>query len=77
MPSFPASRLGLQDRGVIRVGMKADISVFDPNRVKDVATFEKPHQYAEGFEYVVVNGVVAFEGGGMTKERAGRVLYKR
>ncbi|MEI6720367.1 MAG: D-aminoacylase, partial [Betaproteobacteria bacterium] len=52
MTSFPASRLGLQDRGVIRVGMKADISVFDHSRVKDVATFEKPHQYAEGFEYV-------------------------
>ena len=49
MTSFPASRLGLQDRGVLKVGMKADISVFDPARVKDVATFEKPHQYAVGF----------------------------
>ena len=48
MTSFPAQRLGLADRGVLRHGMKADIAVFDPARVRDTATFEKPHQYAEG-----------------------------
>jgi dihydroorotase/N-acyl-D-amino-acid deacylase len=75
MSSFPAQRLGLADRGVVRVGMKADLAVFDPARVRDAATFEKPHQYAEGFSYVVTNGQVVFENGTMTSARPGRVLY--
>ena len=48
MTSFPAQRLRMADRGVLKPGMKADITVFDPARVRDMATFEKPHQYAEG-----------------------------
>jgi N-acyl-D-amino-acid deacylase len=75
MSSFPAQRLGLTDRGVLRPGMKADIAVFDPERVRDVATFEEPHQYAEGFSLVVVNGTVVFQDGRMTDARPGRVLY--
>ena len=75
MTSFPASRLRLPDRGVLRVGMKADIAVFDPARVRDAATFEKPHQYAEGFSTVIVNGRVVFDGSKMTPERPGKVLY--
>ena len=75
MSSYPAARLGLVDRGVLRPGMKADISVFDPKTVKDLATYEKPHQYAVGVEYVVVNGVVALERGRVTEGRAGRVVY--
>jgi len=75
MSSFPAARLGIKDRGVLREGMKADIAVFDPARVKDMATYDKPHQYAEGFEYVVVNGQVVFEGGAMTKARPKRWAY--
>jgi dihydroorotase/N-acyl-D-amino-acid deacylase len=75
MSSFPAARIGLADRGVIRPGMKADISVFDPVRVRDLATFDKPHQYAEGFSYVIVNGQVVYENGTMTAARPGRVLY--
>jgi N-acyl-D-amino-acid deacylase len=55
--------------------MKADIAVFDPNTVRDLATFEQPHQYGEGVSLVVVNGVVAFENGKMTDARPGRVLY--
>jgi dihydroorotase/N-acyl-D-amino-acid deacylase len=75
MSSFPAARLGLPDRGVLRAGMKADVVVFDPARVRDTATYEKPHQYAEGFSHVVVNGQLVFEKGEMTASRPGRVLY--
>jgi dihydroorotase/N-acyl-D-amino-acid deacylase len=75
MTSFPASRLGLLDRGILRPGMKADLVVFDPARVRDTATFQQPHQYAEGFSTVIVNGVVVFEKGAMTAARPGRVLY--
>ena len=55
--------------------MKADIAVFDPARVRDAATFDKPHQYAEGFAYVIVNGQIVYENGAMTAARPGRVLY--
>jgi N-acyl-D-amino-acid deacylase len=76
MSAFPAARLGLTDRGVLRPGMKADLAVFDPATVRDTATYEKPHQYAEGFSYVIVNGQIVFENGGMTAARPGRVLRK-
>jgi dihydroorotase/N-acyl-D-amino-acid deacylase len=75
MSSFPASRIGLGDRGILRPGMKADLSVFDPAAVRDAATYEKPHQYAQGFAHVIVNGEVVFENGQMTAARPGRVLY--
>jgi N-acyl-D-amino-acid deacylase len=75
MSSFPAQRIGLADRGVLREGMKADIAIFDPATVRDTATFERPHQYAEGVAVVVVNGQIVFEGGKMTAARPGRVLY--
>jgi N-acyl-D-aspartate/D-glutamate deacylase len=75
MTSFPAQRLNLGDRGVLKVGMKADIAVFDPARVRDTATFENPHQYAEGFSQVIVNGAIVFENGAMTEARPGRALY--
>jgi N-acyl-D-aspartate/D-glutamate deacylase len=67
MSSFPAQRMGLTDRGLLRPGMKADIVAFDPARVRDRATFEKPHQYAEGFSHVIVNGKVVLESGAMTR----------
>jgi dihydroorotase/N-acyl-D-amino-acid deacylase len=75
MSSLPAQRLGLSDRGVLRTGLKADLVVFDPATVRDTATFEKPHSYADGVSLVVVNGQVAFEGGSMTAARPGRVLF--
>jgi dihydroorotase/N-acyl-D-amino-acid deacylase len=75
MSAFPAQRLGLTDRGVLRQGLKADIAVFDPATVRDTATFEKPHSYAEGVSYVLVNGQVVFENGKATDARPGRVLY--
>jgi dihydroorotase/N-acyl-D-amino-acid deacylase len=75
MSSFPAQRLGLADRGVLRAGLKADLAIFDPGRVADTATFEKPHSYAAGVSTVIVNGQVVFENGAMTGARPGRVLY--
>jgi N-acyl-D-amino-acid deacylase len=75
MTSFPAQRIGLTDRGVLREGMKADLVIIDPKTVRDVATFERPHQYAEGVSMVVINGQVAFENGAMTAARPGRVLF--
>ena len=75
MSSFPAQRIGLADRGVLREGMKADIAIFDAATIRDTATFERPHQYAEGVAVVIVNGQVVFEAGQMTAARPGRVLY--
>jgi N-acyl-D-aspartate/D-glutamate deacylase len=75
MSAFPAQRLGFSDRGVLRAGMKADIAIFDPAGIRDTATFEKPHAYAEGVTHVIVNGQVAFENGAMTAARPGRILY--
>jgi N-acyl-D-aspartate/D-glutamate deacylase len=77
MTAFPAQRLGLADRGLLRVGMKANLVVFDPATVKDRATFEQPHQYADGVWAVIVNGEVAFENGAMTSARPGRVLRRQ
>jgi N-acyl-D-amino-acid deacylase len=74
MSAFPAARLRLTDRGVLRPGMKADIAIFDPATVRDTATYEKPHQYAEGFSAVIVNGQIVYENGAMTAARPGRVL---
>jgi dihydroorotase/N-acyl-D-amino-acid deacylase len=74
MSAFPAQRIGLADRGVLREGMKADIAIFDPNTVRDLATFERPHQYAEGVSQVIVNGQIAFENGTMSTARPGRIL---
>ena len=58
MTSLPAQKLGLMDRGLIREGGWADVVVFNPKRVIDEATYEDPHQYPKGIEYVLVNGVV-------------------
>lgn len=76
MAGFPAARMGLLDRGLVRPGMKADVVVFNPATVKDMATFEKPHQYAVGVSTVVVNGQVTFADGKMTGTRAGRALKR-
>jgi N-acyl-D-amino-acid deacylase len=75
MSALPAQRLSLVDRGVLRPGLKADVAILDPAKVRDTATFEKPHAYAEGVTHVIINGEVAFESGAMTAARPGRVLY--
>ena len=75
MSGLPAARLGLADRGLIRPGMKADVVVFDPAKVQDTAEFAKPHQYAVGFDAVVVNGEPVIMDGRLTDRRPGRVVY--
>jgi N-acyl-D-aspartate/D-glutamate deacylase len=77
MTSFPAQRFGLLDRGLLRPGMRADVVVFDPDTVIDRATYQDPHQYPEGIEYVLVNGEVTVDGGEYTGALAGRTLRKR
>jgi len=72
--ALPAQRLRLTDRGVLKQGLWADIVVFDPEKIHDVATFENPNQLAEGMEYVLVNGVPVIEGGKMTDTLPGKVL---
>jgi N-acyl-D-amino-acid deacylase len=74
MSSFPAWRMGLRDRGLLRPGMKADVVVFDATTIADRATFEKPHQYADGVSTVIVNGHVTLDAGRMTGDRGGRTL---
>jgi len=74
MTSWPAERIGLGSRGTLAKGKAADIVVFDPERVKDLATFEDSKRYPEGIEYVIVNGAITIEKGEHTKERAGHVL---
>lgn len=75
MSGFPAARLKLWDRGLLRPGMVADLVVFDPAQVDDKATFEKTHQYATGMRHVMVNGAFVLLNGQMTQARPGRVLY--
>ena len=77
MTSLPAQRLGLADRGLLRPGMHADITVFDPARVIDRATFEDPHRFSEGIIHVLVNGVAVIEAGKVTGELPGRALKGR
>jgi dihydroorotase/N-acyl-D-amino-acid deacylase len=77
MTEMPAKRLGLTDRGVLRVGGVADVVVFDARTVKDRSTFTEPHQYPVGIETVIVNGQVAVRGGTPTGVKAGRVLEHR
>jgi dihydroorotase/N-acyl-D-amino-acid deacylase len=77
MTGMPAARLGLTDRGALRAGAIADVVVFDADRIADKATFENPHQYAVGIDYVLVNGVAAVADGKYTNVRPGRVIRRR
>ena len=62
------------DRGVLKAGMWADIVIFDPAQIKDVATFEEPNQLSKGMEFVLVNGVPVIEDGRMTGKLPGKLL---
>lgn len=71
MTSLSASFFGVQDRGLLREGMRADIAVFDEARIRDKATYEAPHQYSEGVAHVLVNGRFAVRDGKPTGVLAG------
>ena len=74
MTGLSARRFNLHDRGELRAGWFADVCVFDPATVVDVATFEQPLAMSRGIEHVLVNGAVAFRRGQVAQERAGRFL---
>jgi N-acyl-D-amino-acid deacylase len=76
MTGMPARRLGLNDRGTVRKGMAADLAVWDPAAVEDVATYTAPHRLPVGFYHVAVNGELVLENGKPTGRRAGRVLRR-
>ncbi len=75
MSGFPAQRLKIWDRGLLRTGMKADVIIFDPSTVADKSDFSAPHQYSVGIRDVIVNGKVVLGDGKVTSARSGRVLY--
>ncbi len=65
---------GLHDRGLVRAGQAADLTVFDPATVRDEATFEDPHRHPAGIPYVIINGAVVVDAGRMNAAGTGRVL---
>ena len=75
MTSWPATRMRLANRGSIKEGQWADVTIFDLNTLNDRATYEQPTLYPTGIEYVLVNGAITIERGSHTGARAGRVLY--
>ena len=72
--ALPAQRMRLTDRGVLKAGMWADVVVFDPASIRELASFENPNQLAQGMDLVLVNGVPVIDHGMMTGARPGRVL---
>jgi N-acyl-D-amino-acid deacylase len=76
MTSLNATKLGLHDRGLLRPGNYADLTLFDPDRVIDKATYTEPFQYSEGIEYVIVNGQIVLERGKHTRAKPGRALRR-
>ena len=74
MTSKAATRVHLTDRGILRSGMAADITVFDPATIRDVSTFEDPKHYSTGVKHVFVNGRPIVANGQITSERPGRPL---
>lgn len=77
MTSLPARIAGIRDRGTLRAGAAADVVVFDPAEIRDLATFEEPRREAAGVRYVLVNGVAAVKEGRITGDDAGEVLRRR
>ncbi|MBL8241341.1 MAG: D-aminoacylase [Bryobacterales bacterium] len=77
MTSLPARTFGFKDRGLVREGFAADLVLFNPALVRDQAEFSKPHQYSTGFDFVLVNGVIAVEEGKPNALRPGRILRRQ
>lgn len=77
MTSANAAKIGAFDRGILRPGMMADVTIFDAARIIDNATYEKPHQYATGVEYVIVNGKIVLDSGRHTGARPGVILKRQ
>jgi N-acyl-D-aspartate/D-glutamate deacylase len=75
--SLPAQRESLRERGLLRPGYYADVTIFDPQTIRDTATYEHPASLPEGVEYVLVNGQLEFERGALTGAKAGRALRGR
>jgi N-acyl-D-amino-acid deacylase len=75
MTSWPATRMRLANRGTIKEGHWADVTIFDLEALDDRATYERPMEFPAGIEYVIVNGVVTIEKGRHTGAKAGKVLY--
>ena len=71
---MPADILKLPERGYLKAGYYADVVVFDPKTYRDKATFDQPHQYATGVQYLLVNGTLVIDRGRFTEKLAGRVL---
>jgi N-acyl-D-amino-acid deacylase len=76
MTGMAAQRLRLRDRGLLREGYAADVTVFDPRTVKDESTFPDPHRYPTGIPYVIVNGAVVVDAGRMSTPRVGRIIRR-
>jgi len=77
MTSLPAQILGLKDRGLLRENYQADVTIFDPEKIRDLATYTNPHQYAEGIPYVIVNGELVVADGKITGKLPGKVLARQ
>jgi N-acyl-D-amino-acid deacylase len=77
MTSANASKLRIFDRGLLRTGFPADVTVFNPATIIDKATFDQPHQYATGVEFVIVNGTVVLDGGKHTGARPGTIVTRK
>lgn len=77
MTGLSARKFRLHERGQVRAGWFADLVVFDPARIRDVATYEQPLAQSEGVEMVFVNGTLSFDGGHATQRRSGRLLCRQ
>jgi N-acyl-D-amino-acid deacylase len=77
MTSLPAQTLRLKERGLVKEGMYADITIFDENAFEDKATFAEPHQFSQGLKYVIVNGEPIIENGKYNSRRPGVIIYGR
>ena len=77
MTSANASKVRIYDRGLLRPGMVADVTVFDPATVIDHSTYEKPHAYSTGIKHVFVNGVAVLKDGEHTNARPGAIVRQR